>query len=306
MAQSLWRGEAYTLQIDSHTRFVERWDTDLLEMIKPLGEKAILTAYCPDYEPPVNSDNPLHDPVAYTLGADGFSLYGSLLFQSRIKLEALPRPVPGAFWSGHFSFSSARAIEDIPYDPSLYFHGEEITYAVRAWTKGWELYYPNRAVCYHHYSRNNRVTHWIDNDGWRLRDVLSQQRVRRLLDMEPKGSEDFGLFGLGEARSLKEYEAFSGVDFKNMRFSAKAWNGWLSHVPPPAPIRKSHAKTVSQNVLLVTAFRDVGRGGKAAFRRDRALYMEWFGYLAALKNINLVCYCPDDLRAELPPGDYTV
>src|SRR5271169_4585074 len=44
--QSLYSGETYTLQLDSHHRFIPRWDSALIEMLQSLGsEKAILTSY---------------------------------------------------------------------------------------------------------------------------------------------------------------------------------------------------------------------------------------------------------------------
>lgn len=300
--QSLWQGEAYTLQIDSHMRFVPEWDRILLEMLIPLGENAVLTCYCPGYEP----GRPLEPPRAYLLGADYFSFYGILLLMARYFPLAADRPVPGAFWSGHFSFSSGRLIQDVPYDPALYFHGEEISFAVRAWTKGYQLFYPHRAVCYHYYERDYRLTHWNDHAGWQLRDVLSQQRVRRLLEMEPVEGERFGPYGLGTVRSLEEYERFSGVDFKNKHFDAKAWNGWYDLTPPPLQSRSISEKAADQKVLLVTAFRDINRGTWNAFRRSCRLYMEWFSMLAALRGLRLVCYCEDELQKELPPGSYAI
>ena len=53
--QKLWRGEKYTLQIDSHMRFAPGWDTQLIEMLAMCpSKKALLTAYPPAYEPPRN------------------------------------------------------------------------------------------------------------------------------------------------------------------------------------------------------------------------------------------------------------
>ena len=301
VTQSLWQGESYTLQIDSHMRFVPEWDRILLEMIAPLGGKVVLTCYCPAYDP----GQPLDPPQAQLLGADYFSAYDMLLLMGRSFPCKMEHPVPGAFWSGHFSFSSGKLIEDVPYDPALYFHGEEISFAVRAWTKGYELFYPHRAVCYHHYERDCRLTHWNDHGDWKLHDVLSQQRVRRLLEMEPAVGETFGPYGLGTVRSLEEYEAFSGVDFKNRRFSAKAWSGWYAS-PPPLRSHKTPEEVTDQQVLLVTAFRDINRGEWKASRRDRGLYLEWFSMLAALHGLRLVCYCEEELRKELPPGPYSI
>ncbi len=300
ITQKLWRGERYTLQIDSHARFVKDWDDILLDMYGAVGGNAILTAYCPAYTPDAPLDS---QPVAYTLGADYFNAYGSLMLAARIPLTHMARPVPGAFWSGHFAFADARVINDIPYDPNLYFHGEEISYAARAWTSGYDIYCPNRAVCYHQYSREGRYTHWGDQNNWFALDMLSQQRVRRLLGVETS-REDFGIYGLGNKRSLREYELWSGVEFAAMRFNAKAFSGWFGEGYPVKAARATSKLPPRKSILFATAFCEIGRENWLAFRRDRQLYIEWFSFLASQKNIELVCYYPKELWAELPQGAY--
>lgn len=55
LAQKLWRGEPYYLQIDSHMRFRKGWDTYLLDQLtKCPSDKPILTTYPPGYTLPNN------------------------------------------------------------------------------------------------------------------------------------------------------------------------------------------------------------------------------------------------------------
>ena len=55
LAQQLWNGEEFYLQIDSHMRFVPAWDTKLKQMLhqaehmSSLG-KAVISSYPPAYE----------------------------------------------------------------------------------------------------------------------------------------------------------------------------------------------------------------------------------------------------------------
>ena len=35
-AQSLWRGEPYTLQVDSHMKFEPEWDAKLVDMLESM------------------------------------------------------------------------------------------------------------------------------------------------------------------------------------------------------------------------------------------------------------------------------
>ena len=53
--QQLYKGEEYTLQIDSHMRFEKDWDDTLIKMIKQLQkkgfEKPLLTGYVSSFDP---------------------------------------------------------------------------------------------------------------------------------------------------------------------------------------------------------------------------------------------------------------
>ncbi len=55
LVQQLYDGETYTLQIDSHMRFVKDWDDILIKMIKGLQKdgykKPLLTGYVPSFDP---------------------------------------------------------------------------------------------------------------------------------------------------------------------------------------------------------------------------------------------------------------
>ena len=64
----------------------------------------------------------------------------------------LKKPMKGAFIAGGFFFTKSDFIKEVPYDPNLYFIGEEISLGVRAYTHGWDVYYPNKVVIYHNYT----------------------------------------------------------------------------------------------------------------------------------------------------------
>ena len=50
LIQQHWEGKQYYLQIDSHTRFVQSWDTKLRQDIKTLPEKSCLSNYVSTYD----------------------------------------------------------------------------------------------------------------------------------------------------------------------------------------------------------------------------------------------------------------
>jgi hypothetical protein len=220
-AQALWEGEPYTLQIDSHMRFVPGWDTLLVRMLQQCpSPKPVLTAYPPPYTPP----NTFHPGEPTTLGVSHFNDQGSLSLISSHSLRFHATPQPGMFIAAGFWFAASQLLQEVPYDPQLYFHGEETNLSVRAWTHGWDIYHPNQIVCYHEYTRSGKPRHWEDHPHWWQQDQIAHQRLRQLLGIEP-GRDRLGRYGLGCDRSLQSYEAFSGVNFRQRTLTNTARTG---------------------------------------------------------------------------------
>jgi hypothetical protein len=230
---ALWEGEDWYLQLDSHHRFVTGWDATLLEQAATTGSpKPILTGYAAPYDP---GQPGLLDPEALRMEFDRFTEDGLIIFRPGHipELAASGIPVRSRFVSGHFLFAPGSFVTEVPYDPNLYFIGEEITLAVRAFTHGYDLYHPGLPILWHEYTRKLRSKHWDDHTDteqvevtWAERDRPSRNRARQLL-IEP----DFGPYGLGRERSLAEYEAYAGVSFAHRR----AQDYTRQHREPPNP-----------------------------------------------------------------------
>lgn len=236
--QTLWDGEDYYLQIDSHMRFVAGWDEKLLEMLNSCpGDKPILTTYPTGYTPPNLADEhffTVMHPAAFD--AQGVLSFGSKLIPID---EAPPRPVPNPFLAAGLLFAPAAAIAEVPYDPNLYFLGEEITLAVRLFTHGWNSFTPVRPLIHHNYSHRSR-RHWNDNPGWKDLNARSMRRIRHLLGMEACADAsivaDLDLYGLGTVRSLAAYERFAGVNFRGRTVEQRQFGPpWTEHNQPVAP-----------------------------------------------------------------------
>ena len=57
-------------------------------------------------------------------------------------------------------------MREVPYDPDLYFHGEEVAMSARLWTSGFNIYAPNRLLLFHlykteHTDQEHAATHWV-------------------------------------------------------------------------------------------------------------------------------------------------
>ena len=225
--QRLWQGEDYVLQIDSHMRFAVGWDEHLLEMLAACpSERALLSTYPPAYVPP----NELAPETVATILPKHFDTNGVLMFRSTaVAIKDAPTmPQPTPYVAAGLLFGPATIIEEVPYDPYLYFQGEEITLAVRLWTSGWDIFVPNRVVAWHDYTkRPGRRRHWDDDAEWETLSKRAYARVRALLRMEECQDsavlQEIERFGLGARRRFEEYEAFAKIDFAKRLINGKSF-----------------------------------------------------------------------------------
>ena len=214
IAQSIWDGQDFYLQVDSHSRFINNWDVILFEEIdKCQSNNVVLSTICMQYTPP-----DVYGPLsATTMRIDGFNSDRLPFFKGIRHEENMPNPVPSPWVCGHFIFCSSKIILECPYDPHLYFYGEEISLASRLWTSGWNIFAPSRGIVFHGYSVMRR--HWKDHKNGSELNEAAQKRVRHLLGIEVSNDKnilhDINKYGLGSCRTLSEYESFAQIDLKN-------------------------------------------------------------------------------------------
>lgn len=170
MAQERWGGETYTLLLDSHHRFVDGWDDLVRNMYDGLVaggvDRPLLTGYLPAYDPELE---PLGRGCApyrmYPLARED-GVLTKLTSHPIPWWTTLEAPVPADFLSLHFVFTAGTFNVEVPFDPELYFFGDELVLGLRAFTRGYELFHPHQIVGWHAYSRNQRVPHWDDHPDW--------------------------------------------------------------------------------------------------------------------------------------------
>lgn len=230
LIQQNYNNERYTLQLDSHHRFIKNWDEVIIGMYKALQEKGhkkpLLTGYIPSFDP--DNDPAGREKAPWKMDFDRFIPEGAVFFLPATieNWEKLDCPVPSRFYSAHFCFTDGIFCKEVPHDPEYYFHGEEISIAARAYTWGYDLFHPHRIVAWHEYTRKGRTKHWddhvssnenkiADHQDWSKRNDRCHKRNRCLFSMdgEKYDSIEWGPFGFGPIRTLKDYEKYAGLLF---------------------------------------------------------------------------------------------
>lgn len=234
LIQTLYANETYTLQLDSHHRFAQNWDETLIEMVQSLQseghQKPLITAYIPSFNPDNDPIERVNEPWKMTF--DRYIPEGAVFFLPAPfdpLIDDISKPLLGRFYSAHFAFTLGQFCKEVRHDPNYYFHGEEISIAARAFTHGYDIFYPNKVICWHEYTRRGRSKQWDDINDWGVRNNNCHLRNRKLFGMDNHIKDiDFGIYDFGTVRSLRDYEKYSGMQFSTRGVTREL----LDHKPP--------------------------------------------------------------------------
>jgi len=223
--QQKYGGETYTMQLDSHHRFVDGWDDvciDMLESLRDAGfAKPLLTAYLPSFDP--ERDPEARVAVPWYQWFDRFIPEGAVFTRpgDLVNWQERTSPPHARFYSAHFAFTLGAFALEVQHDPEFYFHGEEISITARAYTHGYDLFHPHRLIAWHEYTRRGRAKHWDDHDAWVGANVSCHDLNRQLFGMDEYADQPLkvaavqqGPFGFGTVRSLEAYERYAGICFR--------------------------------------------------------------------------------------------
>lgn len=260
--QQMYDGETYTLQIDSHMRFVPAWDELLISMITQLQyegyPKPLLTAYVPSFNPENDPEERVMEPWRMTF--DRFIPEGAVFFlpETIPNWQKIEAPVPARFYSAHMAFTLGAFSVEVQHNPEYYFHGEEISIAARAYTHGYDLFHPHRVVIWHEYTRKGRTKQWDDDTTWGEKNMHSHHTNRKLfgMDGEEQSGHD-GPYGFGRERTLRQYEEYAGL-----LFSKRAVQQYtLDKSDPPNPGIEAYGSEQDWEASFTTVFKhciDIG------------------------------------------------
>lgn len=233
IAFSLYNDQDYLLQIDSHTLFDQGWDELLIQQLLRLQAthpKPLISTYPPgfrfDAQGRAVADEPAKSDEIFFIERDPGSVLTAerAVLQFRVVRKRAEQPdtthLPGFHVGACFLFTTGDFTQQVPYDPYLYFRGEEQSLSLRAHAKGYQVFHPrhNLIPLYHLYKEGGKVVegqHWHPDleakrhtaFGW-----LQQRSNERTHALFTPGA-DLGVYGIDNPAHLESFCKLSGIDY---------------------------------------------------------------------------------------------
>lgn len=218
LATELYDGEDFFFQTDSHMRFAKGWDTKLKQMydwcVQDAGtDKVILSQFAAPFEVLtdgtdryIHGDKDFWDDVSWTSVVNTY--YGAWAGNREV-MKDKSKPHKSHTVLGALLFSRGQIALDIPYDERISFMGEELCYAIRAYTRGYKMYAPNEMLAWHFYKRTDRPKVWGDKKAaWFDIENFSKETQKSVLL-----GEDNGVYGIADKDLYEEYQEMIGINF---------------------------------------------------------------------------------------------
>lgn len=212
MSQSMYSSEDYTLQVDSGSRFAEGWDSNLIAALSKTGRERPMITNCPNKFNLSNGEMEVPG-VAYRLQPQNF--FNSFPTCWAAPMKGLKEIIPARIVNDNFFFTVGRHCSECPHDPSLYWSELDSFLTLNSFTRGYDLFHHFEPIVWMDYSKRPR--HWEDHKDWWVRSHESSIRLSDLASGRASG--------LGQARSVLDYQRYSGLDFVGRRIHREVLAG---------------------------------------------------------------------------------
>ena len=229
---SLYDNEDFLLQIDSHTAFNNDYDSELIrqhESLLNLSKKPIITCYPHAFT--YDGDNTKlpsrpNDTVSVLRPAPNSQISkNNVKICFRGKNTLTTKPMLGCHIAGGFYFCKGIFIEEVPIDPFLYFHGEEQSLSIRAYTRGWDIFHLAYIPVYHQYKKANTYYnehHWSNSvppNRFFTTAALSIRSDKRLIRLLCTDETTGMTYGLGIVRTRNDFIHLSGINYNTFEIT---------------------------------------------------------------------------------------
>lgn len=185
-------GFKYYMQIDSHSLFLQNWDSKVIEDYERCRSKwgdYIFSTYPlsyyydggtePKYETKENNIPNCLELIKtphFSRYTGNYRLYAGDEFGDRTD-----------YFTGGFSFGDTAHFLKVPYDKRIYHSGEEPTMSIRFYCEDIAIVCPPQNYVWHHYSGGDckrRSNHWDRPDDWDKDDFEEKHRIINVLTEE--------------------------------------------------------------------------------------------------------------------------
>lgn len=223
----------YILQIDSHSRFDQGWDTRLIKLIESIDDKKpILSGALPVFdilEGGTEEKKEQPYPVSFVMHTD--TTKENLLHSYDLSARGtILEPIEGKeyardwYMTGHFIFASAEYFKTIPQPDWVLFWGEEVLNGFRTFTAGWNVYVPKDIPVYHLYSdriKRPRLHEDFPNEYFPRRDYTTDRIIDILIGKDIKDGDMF------YERTPEEFYKHVGHNLGELFDSWRQWRNEL-------------------------------------------------------------------------------
>lgn len=226
-ANTLYENEDYYLQVDGHMLFQHHWDSKLLshyDRIKEKYDKPIISTYTRWWSFSNGNVNFYSNQDSNNSGVMAID-YENSIREKYVKPKNIQTDwtnkdyIEHHFISAHFLFADKMFMSEIMSDPLILFGGEEVTTAVRAWTRGYRIFTISNPIAWH-------LNKW-DGDMFEkdFRKISPDKpKIGQFYNKENAGKQRAkdillgnitGYWGAKDIDSLREYEIASGINFQD-------------------------------------------------------------------------------------------
>eukprot|EP00980_Cylindrotheca_fusiformis_P016689 scaffold5024_cov136-Cylindrotheca_fusiformis.AAC.18 len=225
LANRMYRGEYFAMQIDSHVRFIEHWDTSIVMQWKQAkNEMGVISTYLSDIiesiDPVTHENRHPNRPIMCKTDYEGNGKMKHLRHGQQP--EGLPgihgEPTLHPFWAAGFSFARGHFVIQVPYDQ----YREEIFQGLRGFTYGYDYYTAEVSVAFHMYAikenkekRKKVKLFWENGVLYPGSSVEGMKRLNGIIGMGDPGDEYYNKdeeeYGLGQVRPKEKFFRLYGI-----------------------------------------------------------------------------------------------
>lgn len=223
ICMEMYSGEDFFFQIDSHMRFAPNWDARMMTMLSQSQEiakndKVILSQFPAPYLLWTNGKEhyPEKDPIFWSdpSWTSVVWTWRGMWAGNREFMSDKSKPCPSHTVLAGYVFAPGNLVQEVPYDPRISFMGEELCFAIRAYTRGWDIYAPNEMLVWHYYTRKEDPKVWNQRDDMTREAKWSQlEESSRSVQRSVLTGEEEGIYGVEKNKRYEEYQKMININF---------------------------------------------------------------------------------------------